>query len=175
MTEEESQATPLIDPEKVKPIVEATQVDLPTAGAEQPVASAPPVRTQAKLWCWGTGRRKSSVARVRIRPGKGDMRINGREVDVFFPGMRDQNDVRAPLAVTRNEGKYDVFINLKGGGTTGQAGASVLGLARALIKADPECFAALKDHGFLTRDSRMVERKKYGQRGARRKFQFSKR
>ena len=165
MAEAENQGSPLIDPTVVKPTVEPTQVDV----------AKPAKSSSAQLWHWGTGRRKSSVARVRICPGSGKLMINGREVDAFFPGLRDRNDVRAPLVATSSEKQYDVFINLRGGGTTGQAGAASLGLARAMVKANPDCFAALRDNGFLTRDSRMVERKKYGQKGARRRFQFSKR
>jgi len=171
---EEAQGTPLIDPEKIKPIVAATQVDVPSVAAQ--VSRSPRAGSPGKGdWVWGTGRRKSSVARVRIRPGKGVININGREVDAYFPSLRDRGDVRAPLVATKSEGKYDVFISVKGGGNTGQAGAVMLGLARALIKADSDSYSTLKDKGYLTRDSRMVERKKYGQRGARRRFQFSKR
>ncbi|MCK5114762.1 MAG: 30S ribosomal protein S9 [Phycisphaerae bacterium] len=142
----------------------------------QPVKRKP---TAAELgpkeFCWGTGRRKSSVARVRIRPGSGKFLINKREFDNYFPGLRDQNDIQRPLSATDSLGKYDIWVNVIGGGTTGQAGAVLLGLARALIVADPSSFQNLRDGGFLTRDSRAVERKKYGKRGARRSFQFSKR
>lgn len=124
---------------------------------------------------WGTGRRKTSVARVRIRPGSGKFLINKREVDAFFCEERDRKDVVAPLVATSTMGKFDVFVNVAGGGTSGQAGAVQLGIARALRDADPTFERALRDDGYLTRDSRMVERKKYGQRGARRRFQFSKR
>lgn len=124
---------------------------------------------------WGTGRRKRAVARVRIRPGDGKFVVNKREVDAYFTEDRDRKDVRAPLIATSAVGKFDIWANVKGGGPTGQTGAVVLGVARALTKADSTLEQALRDGGYLTRDSRMVERKKYGQRGARRRFQFSKR
>jgi small subunit ribosomal protein S9 len=124
---------------------------------------------------WGTGRRKCAVARVRIRPGEGKFLINERELDAFFCEERDRSDATAPLRATNTFGKFDVHANLVGGGPSGQAGAVMLGVARALREADPSLEHALREGGFLTRDSRMVERKKYGQRGARRRFQFSKR
>jgi small subunit ribosomal protein S9 len=124
---------------------------------------------------WGTGRRKTAVARVRIREGKGEFRVNGRNADEFFTIEQDRLVIHAPLKVTNAEGRYDVYVNVLGGGPTGQSGAIVLGLARALIKADATLETILRDQGFVTRDSRMKERKKYGQRGARRRFQFSKR
>jgi small subunit ribosomal protein S9 len=124
---------------------------------------------------WGTGRRKTSVARVRIRPGDGKMLINKRELDNFFRSDQDRSAVKAPLLMAKAEKTLDVFVNVNGGGTTGQAGAVVLGIARALKIYDPGLAQALRDGGFLTRDPRMVERKKPGQSGARRRFQFSKR
>ncbi len=124
---------------------------------------------------WGTGRRKSSVARVRIRDGKGKIVINGRGVDDYFSQERDRKAVRAPLQDTGNLDKIDVFVKVAGGGFTGQAGAVMLGIARALRKKDPSTEQVLRDAGYLTRDPRMKERKKYGKRGARRSFQFSKR
>jgi small subunit ribosomal protein S9 len=124
---------------------------------------------------WGTGRRKTSVARVRIRPGDGKMVINKRELNNFFRSDQDRSAVMAPLAMAKAEKTLDVFVNVNGGGTTGQAGATVLGIARALKIYDPGLAQALRDGGFLTRDPRMVERKKPGQSGARRRFQFSKR
>lgn len=126
-------------------------------------------------YCWGTGRRKSSVARVRLRPGTGKIIINKRELEKYFPRLKDQEDVRAPLASTDNLEKFDVFVNVSGGGSTGQSGAILMGLSRALVSAVPDSFGALRDAGFLTRDSRMVERKKYGLKKARKSFQFSKR
>jgi len=126
-------------------------------------------------YIWGTGRRKTAVARVRIKPGEGKFLINKKEVDAFFCIDTDRSAVRKPLAVTDTAKRFDVFVNVGGGGTTGQAGAIVLGLARALMKSNPEFEPALRDNQLLTRDARKVERKKYGQSGARRRFQFSKR
>lgn len=129
----------------------------------------------AKSYFWGTGRRKRAVARVRIRPGKGKILVNKKELDKYFQLERDRNDVVAPLNATETTKKVDVFVNVFGGGTTGQAGAIMLGLARALKEANKDYEPTLRHHNFLTRDDRKVERKKYGQRGARRRFQFSKR
>jgi small subunit ribosomal protein S9 len=134
-------------------------------------------------WWWGTGRRKSSVARVRIRLAKGDKPIfliegtNGkaRPIEDYFTEERDRNDSHASFKVTNTEGKFDVMVKCHGGGYMGQAGAVRLGIARALRDYDPSLEDALRDAGFLTRDAREVERKKYGQAGARRRFQFSKR
>lgn len=124
---------------------------------------------------WGTGRRKSSVARVRVKPGNGKFVVNKKELADYFAREQDRSAVLAPLKTVDGEKLFDVFINVRGGGTTGQSGASRLGVARALINYDENYNQALRDGGHLTRDSRMVERKKPGQRGARRKFQFSKR
>ena len=124
---------------------------------------------------WGTGRRKTSVARVRIRPGSGKFLIDKREIEKYFFDHRGRIDVIGPLKATNTVGKYDIFVNVKGGGQTGQAGAIVMGVARALLKADPALEPILRDGRFLTRDSRKVERKKPGQPGARKRFQFSKR
>ena len=124
---------------------------------------------------WGLGRRKSSVARVRLTPGSGGFVVNGKSVDDFFCTLEQQNWARAPLKATELEGSYDVFVNVKGGGPSGQSGAVMLGLARALKKTNPVLDGVLREQGLLTRDSRMKERKKYGRRGARRGFQFSKR
>lgn len=123
----------------------------------------------------GTGRRKTSVARVFLREGSGKITVNGREVDEYFKNPGLTYVVQQPLDVTDSLGKYDILINVRGGGPTGQAGACRHGLARALVSYDESNKTSLKANGFLTRDPRMVERKKYGQRGARRKFQFSKR
>jgi len=123
----------------------------------------------------GTGRRKTSVARVYLRKGTGVIKVNGKELKEYFTIGIHSDTVTRPLSVTDNLGKYDVLINVKGGGITGQAGACLHGLSRALVALDETNRASLKASGFLTRHSRMVERKKYGQPGARRKFQFSKR
>ena len=127
------------------------------------------------LFAWGTGRRKSSTARVRVTPGSGKVQVNQRELNDYFHNERDRKAIFGPLEATQYGGKIDVFINADGGGSTGQAEAIVMGLARAIRNYDGAVDVALREGGFLTRDSRMKERKKYGQRGARRRFQFSKR
>jgi small subunit ribosomal protein S9 len=142
---------------------------------EEAVSPTIPAPDPKKHYFWGTGRRKSSVARVRVRPGSGKFEVNKRPLDAYFSEERDRQDAVAPLKATETLGKVDVFVNVKGGGITGQAGAILLGVARALKLANPEYDDVLRAGGFLTRDSRMKERKKYGQRGARRSFQFSKR
>ena len=124
---------------------------------------------------YGTGRRKSSVARVFITPGTGNMTINGRTIDDYFGLETLKVIVNQPIVLTGTTGQYDYKITVKGGGTTGQAGAIRHGIARALCEADAEFRPALKKAGFLTRDPRMKERKKYGLKGARRAPQFSKR
>ena len=123
----------------------------------------------------GTGRRKTSIARVYLREGSGKILINGAEADKYLPFSELVTRVRGPLVVTANENKFDVVINVIGGGLNGQAGACRHGLARALAQLDPANHTALRANGMLSRDPRMVERKKYGQRGSRRRFQFSKR
>jgi small subunit ribosomal protein S9 len=123
----------------------------------------------------GTGRRKTSVARVYLREGDGKITINGREVDNYFTNALYVYMVKQPLDVTDNLTKFDLIINVRGGGQTGQAGACRHGVARALVDYDENNRPVLHSNGFMTRDSRMVERKKYGQPGARKKFQFSKR
>ncbi|MCA0170889.1 30S ribosomal protein S9 [Bacillus hwajinpoensis] len=123
----------------------------------------------------GTGRRKHSVARVRLLPGNGRMVINNREIDDYFDLETLKLISKQPLVETGTEGTYDIFVNVSGGGFTGQAGAIRHGIARALLQADPESRATLKSAGFLTRDARMKERKKYGLKAARRAPQFSKR
>jgi small subunit ribosomal protein S9 len=140
-------------------------------------ATAPAETTskEKKSYIWGTGRRKSSIARVRINVGTGKIDINGRELNDYLTNERDRKSIFGPLEVTNTGGKLDIQIGALGGGPTSQAGAIVLGIARAIAKYDPNLEGALRSNGYLTRDSRMKERKKYGQRGARRKFQFSKR
>lgn len=123
----------------------------------------------------GTGRRKTAVARVYLREGSGEITVNGKKIADYFNNPTFEYVVRQPLGVTDTEGKYDIFINVKGGGPSGQAGACRHGVARALTKYDESNIKVLRANGFLTRDPRMVERKKYGQPGARKKFQFSKR
>ena len=124
---------------------------------------------------YGTGRRKESVARVRLVPGNGKITINKRDIDEYFGLETLKTILRQPLALTGTEGKFDVLVNVQGGGFTGQAGAIRHGIARALLKFDAELRPALKKAGFLTRDPRMKERKKYGLKAARRAPQFSKR
>ena len=123
----------------------------------------------------GTGRRKTSVARVRVKDGNGEFSINGRELTEYFPTERDQQMVQAPLKATQSLGKVDVWVRVNGGGTTGQTGAIMLGIARALQARDASLHHRLAEGGYLTRDGRMVERKKYGFKKARKSFQFSKR
>lgn len=121
------------------------------------------------------GRRKTSVARIYLRKGKGEIVVNGKSMDEYFTIGAHRDVINRPLLATDSKDKYNILINVKGGGITGQAEACLHGISRALVEVDEANKPALKSNGFLTRDSRMVERKKYGQKGARRKFQFSKR
>jgi small subunit ribosomal protein S9 len=121
------------------------------------------------------GRRKTSIARVYVKPGKGEIKVNNRDLKEYFLSEIHQSTVKQPLNTVKVEGQYDVTVNVEGGGIKGQAEAVRLGIARALVEFNAETKPALKKEGFLTRDSRMVERKKPGRRKARRKFQFSKR
>ena len=123
----------------------------------------------------GTGRRKTSVARVRLTPGSGKIRVNGRELNEYFTLDTLRSQAARPLAATGTADKYDVQVNVAGGGPAGQAGAVRLGIARALLTVDESFRSTLRAEGLLTRDPRMRERKKYGQPGARKRFQFSKR
>ena len=169
MAEEQQVQSPLINPSVI-----AGPEDAAGKTEKAPEKKKAPVPSSGGF-IWGTGRRKSSVARVRIRPGEGKMMINKREVDDYFSQQQDRNSIVAPLKATKTEKSFDVFVNVKGGGPSGQAGATMLGVARALGKYDESLMKELRDGGYLTRDGRMKERKKPGQRGARRKFQFSKR
>lgn len=158
------------DPETTEtpePAAPPTPAPVTTMGSKPSSDDAP--------FIWGTGRRKSAVARVRVRPGEGKFIINKRKINDYFLLDKDRQDVLAPLNVTDNAKSFDVFVNVFGGGITGQAGAVKLGLARALLKTNPDFQPKLREHNLLRRDPRRVERKKYGQRGARRRFQFSKR
>src|SRR5438105_4976543 len=133
-------------------------------------ATPPAETTEPKpkpVYVWGTGRRKSAVARVRIALGAGKIEINGRTLNDYFTFERDRKAIFGPLEVTSMGGKMDVLVSTSGGGSTGQSGAIVMGLGRALCAYDKALEAPLRKAGFLTRDSRMKERKKYGQRGAR--------
>jgi len=135
-----------------------------------------PKVAKKKTQFWGTGRRKKAVARVRLIPnGTGAIIINGRSIDDYCPSETVKLVIRQPLVLTEKTSAYDVFVNVSGGGYTGQAGAIRHGIARALIVAEPELRSSLKKAGFLTRDPRMKERKKYGLKKARRAPQFSKR
>ena len=161
MSEQEDNTATLEQPAPATPAVEAIP--------------APVVPTGPRTFVWGVGRRKSAVARVRIAPGSGKIEINGRELNEYLTNERDRKAIFGPLEVTNTGGKVDIFARCTGGGPTGQAGAIIMGLGRALLKYDGATEGPLRTGGFLTRDSRMKERKKYGQRGARRRFQFSKR
>lgn len=148
----------------------------PTEVVTKTKPSSTPKRTPKDGHWWrGTGRRKAAVARVRIRPGDGSFSVNDRELTQFFTEIRDHKDIMTVLEKTNTKGSIDVFVKTNGGGYTGQAGAIILGLGRALTKYDPSLESILRDNGYLTRDPRRVERKKPGQPGARKKFQFSKR
>lgn len=158
-----------------------------TEAPAESVAEARPLRDPAKPdkggFIWGTGRRKSAIARVRIKPaekGQGKFVISGpktknKTIEEFFSEPQHRAACTAPLEATGTAGNLDVFVTATGGGITGQAEAILLGLSRALCGYDPALEQALRDKGYMTRDPREVERKKYGQRGARRRFQFSKR
>lgn len=124
---------------------------------------------------YATGKRKTSIARVWMKPGSGEIVVNKRPLDVFFGRETSKMVVRQPLELTDNMGKFDIFVNVSGGGISGQAGAIKHGITKALLDVNPELRATLKSAGFITRDSRIKERKKYGRAGARRSFQFSKR
>jgi small subunit ribosomal protein S9 len=124
---------------------------------------------------YGTGRRKSAIARVYLRPGSGEFKVNGRPFEKYFVTEAQRSSARAPLALTESSGSFNVVANVSGGGVNGQADAMKLGLARALMQFNAELRKKLKSEGMVTRDSRAKERKKYGQKGARKRFQFSKR
>jgi small subunit ribosomal protein S9 len=145
------------------------------AVAVDPTPAPVPTGPDAHGWWRGTGRRKTAVARVRIKSGTGEFKVNNRDLDVYFCEARDLKNIRNVLEKTGTLGSVDIFVNANGGGYMGQAGAIILGLGRALMKYDTSLEPILRDNGFLTRDAREVERKKYGQPGARRRFQFSKR
>jgi small subunit ribosomal protein S9 len=171
-------------PEAVEPVAVPAVPEAPAAEAapvmpsEKLEPAAAPVVTKpatAGGWFWGTGRRKASVARVRIRPGDGMFCVNKKPMTTFFNEERDHKDLNRVLELTRTTGQLEIQVNVHGGGYTGQAGAILLGLGRALRNYDSSLEPILREHGILSRDPRRVERKKPGQPGARRKFQFSKR
>jgi len=142
------------------------------APAPAPTTTAPAVPTGTLI---GTGRRREAIARVRLKAGTGTILVNNRSFEDYFPREALRLAVRAPLLLTHQLGKLDVSCTVNGGGTTGQAGAIKLGIARALLQLDPAYRPSLRAGGLLTRDPRMKERKKYGQKGARKKFQWTKR
>jgi len=184
-------ATPEVSPEatpevatevapKAEPVTEKPTpkvvVETPTSVATKTKpAPSPKTTPQDGHWWWGTGRRKAAVARVRIRPGTGEFNVNKKDLADYFTELRDHNDIVKVLEKTNTKGSLDVFVNANGGGYTGQAGAIILGLGRALAKYDPSLDSVLRSNGYLSRDPRRVERKKPGQPGARKRFQFSKR
>ena len=129
----------------------------------------------ADIQYYGTGRRKTSTARVYLRPGSGDIKVNRRAFDEYFPNEALRMIIRQPLSLTDNVGKFDILVNVDGGGTAGQAGAVRHGITRALLEYNADLRPTLKKAGLVTRDPRKKERKKYGQKGARKRFQFSKR
>jgi small subunit ribosomal protein S9 len=151
--------------------------DAPNTTTPTPATTPAPVakKSPKNPYIWGTGRRKTAVARVRIKAGTGKFIVNEKEVGKFFCVERDRESVNTPLRLTETGKSLDVFVNVRGGGITGQAGAVSLGLSRALVEYNPEFEAKLRAENLLTRDARKVERKKYGRSGARRRFQFSKR
>jgi small subunit ribosomal protein S9 len=129
----------------------------------------------ADIQYYGTGRRKTSTARVYLRPGSGEIKVNRRTFEDYFPNEALRMIIRQPLNLTDTVGKFDILVNVDGGGTAGQAGAVRHGITRALMEFNPDLRSALKKVGLVTRDPRQKERKKYGQKGARKRFQFSKR
>jgi small subunit ribosomal protein S9 len=129
----------------------------------------------ADIQYYGTGRRKTSTARVYLRPGSGDIKVNRRSFDEYFPNEALRMIIRQPLTLTDTIGKFDILVNVDGGGTAGQAGAVRHGITRALLEFNADLRPTLKKAGLVTRDPRKKERKKYGQKGARKRFQFSKR
>ena len=129
----------------------------------------------ADIQYYGTGRRKTSTARVYLRPGSGDIKVNRRSFDDYFPNEALRMIIRQPLSLTDTIGKFDILVNVDGGGTAGQAGAVRHGITRALLEFNADLRSTLKKAGLVTRDPRKKERKKYGQKGARKRFQFSKR
>jgi small subunit ribosomal protein S9 len=172
----EPEAAPTEESAPALTLGDGPAAEIESEGTEE-VASAPVIRGKVDRFgvAMGTGRRKTAVARVRVKQGNGQLTINGRALEDYFKTERDQQDVRAPLRATDSEGKVDVWVRVQGGGTTGQAGAVVLGIARALQVMDETHHHTLSGGGYLTRDGRMVERKKYGFKKARKSFQFSKR
>jgi small subunit ribosomal protein S9 len=163
-----SSPEPEYDVDEAADAAEAVEVDVPIAPVAVPaVLSDRPIQT--------VGRRKEAVVRVRLMPGTGEFRLNGRTLEQYFPNKLHQQLIREPLVTVEKTERFDIFANLQGGGTSGQAGALRLAIARALIEVDSEDRPPLKKAGFLTRDPRVIERKKYGLKKARKAPQYSKR
>jgi small subunit ribosomal protein S9 len=163
-----SSPEPEYDVDEAADAAEAVEVDVPIAPVAVPaVLSDRPIQT--------VGRRKEAVVRVRLMPGTGEFRLNGRTLEQYFPNKLHQQLIREPLVTVEKTERFDIFANLQGGGTSGQAGALRLAIARALIEVDAEDRPPLKKAGFLTRDPRVIERKKYGLKKARKAPQYSKR
>jgi small subunit ribosomal protein S9 len=158
-------------------------IPTPTAAETLPVEAAPPAATlppppanlNSRNPLWATGRRKAATARVRMFPGNGRIEVNGRPLDSYFPLLKDRQIATRAIDAAGATGKYDVLVGATGGGASGQAAAMALACARAIARLEPSKFPVLSDASMLTRDARVKERKKYGRRGARRGFQFSKR
>jgi small subunit ribosomal protein S9 len=159
--------------------VPAGQTPEAQAPAEKKPEQAPsrpaPNPPEGTLFYLGTGRRKRAVARVRMKPGSGKIVVNKRDLQKYFDHEKDRQLILSPLETVNMVKSWDIWVNVSGGGFTGQAGAVTLGIARAISRAVPEVESSLRANGLLTRDARIVERKKYGQKGARKRFQFSKR
>ncbi len=181
MTDETTPNTDATQPATdAAPATEAPVMDAPVvedaSQAPAPMVSNDTVKgPDPQGWWRGTGRRKAAVARVRVKPGEGVFLVNNRTLDHFFTEERDRNNLHNVLKKTNTFGSMDVHVNVRGGGFTGQAGAIILGLGRALRNYDISLDSTLRENGYLTRDPRKVERKKPGQPGARKRFQFSKR
>ena len=166
----EQPETPAVEPEAAQPV----KIKIGSEAVAREAIDETPKPPSSGMF-WGTGRRKCAVARVRLTPGSGKISVNRREVDNYFSQPYERLAVRESLIATNTERAFDVLINVGGGGNSGQADAIRLGVARALVKANSRYEPALREKNYLTRDARVVERKKYGQRKARRRFQFSKR
>ena len=169
------ETTPEVVEPAVKPTAKETTSKTVEPAAEPKTKKSPKSEPEDGHWWWGTGRRKAAVARVRIRPGNGEFKVNKRDLTQYFTETRDQKDILTLLEKSSTKDSLDVVVRTNGGGYTGQAGAIILGLGRALSKYDPTLESMLRSNGYLSRDPRRVERKKPGQPGARRRFQFSKR
>jgi len=178
MTESDTPETTIPEsdaPEAAAEVATATTSVAVETEAPAPVVRAAPKNVDARNPIWTVGRRKSSTARIRMFPGGGNFVVNGKPLDEYFRLVKDQHDATLPLGIADVRKKYDIWVNVDGGGMTGQSGAIALGVSRALAILEPTSEQALRDAGMMRRDARVKERKKYGRRGARRGFQFSKR